>query len=425
MAFINGDWFHSRSSSNLEELLAVRILVFESQKPEYIGFGWSGGRERNQKMYQFAAAANIQPSTMQTKIRAMIRYGFIKDGNQCPLIWTRMGSLWNDLYTVGNYSAAKQVYELTLTISLAIFAFNDSQAQYSINPANGDMPLKFLLNNLDNYDSISSREFEALVDGNTSRVGSNTSYWKRDLINSGLFKDTRGKLIYTGKYTEFIQEVKNFEPYSLLCIEDWQSIRDNPLIEVSPFKNSVRIIFEAITQEQNIDEQVRDEIFTEPLIDAISEQEEIQIPEVDILSNDLRFTQSTRRIRNATWSMRIKKKYNYKCVVPRCDVTGKLFVDAAHIKPDNIPDGEIPHRAHILNGFCLCKHCHIVFDKGYFSLTDDHRLITSPKFNDIVGQNLKTVILTSANIKIKDRSDNRFPLVDFVRYHREHRYKNL
>jgi hypothetical protein len=180
MACINGDWFHSRSSSNLEELLAVRTLVFESQKPEYIVFGWSGGREGNQKMYQFAAAANIQPSTMQTKIRAMIRFGFIKDGNQCPLIWTRMGSLWNDLYTVGNYSAAKQVYELTLVISLAIFAFNNSQAQYSINPANGDMPLKFLLNNLDNNDSMSLREFEALVDGNTSRVGGNTSYWKRD-----------------------------------------------------------------------------------------------------------------------------------------------------------------------------------------------------------------------------------------------------
>lgn len=425
MVFINGDWFHSRSSSNLDELLAVRTLVFESQKLEYIGFGWSGGREGNQKMYQFAAAANIQPSTMQTKIRAMIRYGFIRDENQCPLIWTRMGSLWNDLYTVGNYSAAKQVYELTLTISLAIFAFNDSQTQYSINPADGDMPLKFLLNNLDNNDSISLGEFEALVDGNTSRVGSNTSYWERDLINSGLFKETHGRLIYTGKYPEFIQEIKNFEPDSLLNVEDWQAIRDNPLIEVSPFKNSVRAVFEAIALEENIDEQVRDEIFTDPLIDAISEQEETRTPEVDILNSNLRFAQSTRRIRNATWSMRIKKKYNYKCVVPRCDVTGKLFVDAAHIKPDNIPDVDIPHRSHTLNGLCLCKHCHILFDKGYFSLTDEHRIITSPKFNDIVDQNLKTVILSSTNIKIKNRLDNRFPFVDFVRYHREYCFRRL
>jgi hypothetical protein len=191
MTSINGDWFHSRSSSNLEELLTVRTLVLESQKPEYIGFGWSGGRSGNQKMYKFAAAADIQPSTMQTKIRAMIRYGFIKDGTQCPLVWTRMGSLWNDLHTVSNYGAAQKVYELTLTISLAIYAFNNTQAQYSINPANGEMPLKFLLNILDNQNSISLREFEALVDGNTQRVGDNASYWKRDLVNSGLFQEVK------------------------------------------------------------------------------------------------------------------------------------------------------------------------------------------------------------------------------------------
>ncbi len=423
MASINGDWFHSRSSSNLEELLTVRTLVLESQKPEYVGFGWSGGRYRNQKMYKFAGAANVQPSTMQTKIRAMIRYGFIKDGNQCPLVWTRMGSLWNDLYTVGNYSAAQKVYELTLTISLAVYAFNNTQAQYSVNPANGEMPLKFLLNILDSQNSVSLREFETLVDGNTQRVGSNASYWNADLINSGLFQEIQGKLFYTGRYPDFVQEIKSFEPSPFLTDEDWQSIRENPLIENSPFKKSIRSIFETITQEQNIDEQITDEIFTAPLVDAVAEQEEIQIPEIDILSDDLRFSQSTRRVRNAAWSIRIKKKYNYICAVPNCDVTGQIFVEAAHIKPDNAQDSNIPHRTHILNGICLCRHCHIAFDKGYFSMADDHKLITSAKFNDIPNQTLKTVIISSTNIQIKNRTDNRLPLVEFIRYHRSNRFK--
>jgi hypothetical protein len=149
MATINGDWFHSRSSSNLTELLTVRRLVLESQRPEYIGFGWSGGRYEKPQMHQFAAVADIKPSTMQTKIRTMIRYGFIRDSNQCPLIWTRMGSLWNDLYTVGNYNAAQEIYKLTLAISLAIYAFNNTSEQFSINPRNGELPLKFLLNILD------------------------------------------------------------------------------------------------------------------------------------------------------------------------------------------------------------------------------------------------------------------------------------
>lgn len=423
MASINGDWFHSRSSSNLDELLTVRTLVLESQKLEYIGFGWSGGRQGNQKMYDLAAAGSIQPSTMQTKIRAMIRYGFIKDGNLCPFIWTRMGSLWNDLYTIGNYSAAKQIYELTLSISLAIYAFNNTQAQYSINPANGDMPLKFLLSNLDN-NSISLQEFEKLVDKSTARVGANTSYWKRDLINSGLFQEANGQLVYTGKYQRFVNEIRTFTPSPLLNDADWQTIRENPLIEISPFKNSIREIFETITQEQHIEEQITDGIFTAPLVDAISEQEETAIPEVDILSNESRFANSTRRVRNATWSIRIKKKYSYTCIVPNCDVRGQMFVEAAHIKPDNIQDEGTPHRAHILNGLCLCRHCHIVFDKGYFSLTDDHKIITSTKFNEIADQNLKTVILSSANITIKNRIDNRLPLVEFIRYHRTTKFQN-
>lgn len=423
MASINGDWFHSRSSSNINELLTVRKIVFESQKPEYIGFGWSGGRLDNVRMYELAAAGNIQPSTMQTKIRAMIRYGFIKDGNACPLVWTRMGSLWNDLYTVGNFSAAKQTYELTLTISLAIYAFNNTSVQFSINPARGDMPLKFLLNILDSNNSISFREFEALVDGHTTRVGGNTSYWKRDLINSGLFQEVKERFYYNGKYPQFISEIKNFEPDPLLTDEDWLIIRDNPLVEISPFKNSVCDIFEAIIQEQNIEEEITDGILTTPLVDVISEQEELEIPEIDILSNDSRFAQSTRRVRNATWSIRIKRKYNYICAVPHCDVQGQIFVEAAHIKPDSAPDGEIPHRAHILNGLCLCRHCHIAFERGYFSLTDNHKIITSPKFNDIPDQNLKNIIITSSNSQIKGRVDGRLPLVEFIQYHRVNHFK--
>lgn len=424
MASINGDWFHSRSSSNIDELLTVRTLVLESQKLEYMGFGWSGGRQGNQRMYQFASVAGIEPSTMQTKIRAMIRYGFLQDGNTCPLVWTRMGSLWNDLYTIGNTGAAKQIYELTLSISLAIYSFNNTQAQFSTNPANGDMPLKFLLNSLDANNSISLQTFDIIVDGNTQRVGKNTSYWKRDLLNSGLFQQVNGNLIYTNRYTAFVNEVRAFVPNPMLTDADWNAIRENPLIEISPFRDSLRAIFENITQEQNIEDQITDGIFTAPLVDVISEQEEIAIPELDILSTDLRFANSTRRVRNQTWSIRIKKKYNYLCAVPNCDVNGQMFLESAHIKPDNVAEDGTPHRAHILNGLCLCRHCHIAFDKGYFSLTDDYRIVTSSMFENIPNQNLKTAIVSSNNNTIKNRIDNRLPLVEFIQYHRSVKFKS-
>jgi Predicted restriction endonuclease len=423
MASINGDWFHSRSSSNLSELLVVRKLVKESRKTEYLGLGWSGGRQGNQTMYAFADTVGIQPSTMQTKIRSMIRNGFLREGNTCPLIWTKMGSLWDELYTIRNHTAAQKIYELTLSISLAIYSFNDEQAQYSINPAEGDMPLKFLFNTLDKEDRISLTALEALVDGQTNRVGKNISYWKRDLINANLFEQVDNDLVYTGNYVQFVNELKNFNPSTSLSTEDWKEIRDNPLVEHSPFKTSLTEIFNSISEEQNIEINSRERL-SFPIIEAISEQEEVSIPEVDILNTSIRFSTSTRRVRNQTWAIRIKKKYQYTCAVPACDVHGRTFVESAHIKPDNVDELGTPHRTHILNGICLCRHCHISFDKGYFSLTDDHRIIVSPKFNEISDQHLKRVISNSENAIIKERTDGRYPLLEFIQYHRNEKFQS-
>lgn len=421
MASISGNWFHSRSSSNLSELETVRKMVLRSQIPRYIGMVWSGGRYANQLMFDFVEPFGIKPSTMQTKIRAMIRYGFVRDGNTFPLVWTRMGSLWNDLYSLGNYTSAKKIYELTLTISLALFAF-DSSDGFCANPSNGEMPLRFLLNNLDSNNAISLRVLEVLIDGETSRVGKNYSYWKTDLLNSGLFMESPNQLVYTGKYSLLVQEIKEFQPNRMLSDADWNAVRDNPLIEFSPFKKSLREIFEEISQEQTPEQPAADAL-SEPIIDAISEQDEVLIPEIDILSTDTRYAHSPRRVRNQIWSTRIKKKYLYTCAVPNCDVTGQIFVEAAHIKPDSAPEYGIPHRSHILNGLCLCRHCHIAFEKGFFTLTDDYKILTSSRFEEIPDQNIKTVILSSSDQIIKSRSDHRLPLVEFIQFHRNNQFK--
>ncbi len=100
MAHINGDWFHSRSSSNIGELLTVRKIVLESQKTDYIGLGWSGGRLNNEKLFRLSHTVGIEPSTMQTKIRTMIRYGFIRDENHCPIQFLTSKQMY---YITSNY----------------------------------------------------------------------------------------------------------------------------------------------------------------------------------------------------------------------------------------------------------------------------------------------------------------------------------
>ena len=403
--------------------MAVQTLLLESQKPKYPAhFIASIGREDNPLMYQFAQAVNIQPSTMQTKIRAMVRYGFVGESNKCPLTWTSIGNLWNELYTVRNLGAAKKIYELILSVSLAIYAFKDSGQQFIINPAKGEMPLKFLLNRLNADGEISLQDFTNLVDGNTSRVGNNTPYWKTDLINSGLFEESNACLVRTEKYENLVRELQNFIPDTSLDDEDWQRIRGNPLIQISPFGNSIKEIFEKMIQEQPTEELALDEIYTFPLVNVISEKEEAVLPELDILSENPRFVSNARRVRSATWSIRVKKKYRYICAVPRCDVVGKIFVESAHIKPDSAVGEGTPHRSHMLNGICLCRHCHVAFDRGYFALTDSHQVITSQRLEEVANQNLKTVILASSGITIKNRSDNKMPLLEFIRYHRKNKF---
>ncbi|WP_346879057.1 HNH endonuclease [Clostridium sp. UBA7791] len=420
MANINGDWFHSRSSSNITELLTVRDIINESKKLEYNGMSWSGGRYGNQRLYDLAIAGRVKPSTLQTKLRAMIRFGFLEDNKYCPIRWSKMGQVWNDLYVSGNEEVANQIYKCILIVSLATIAFINEKPYYELNPAKGELPLKYLLNNLDCDNSISISNFYNMVDGNTTRVGDNISYWKKDLVNSGLFKEDNGYLVYTCIYNELVEEIKKFIPDSTLSDEDWILIRQNPMIDISPFKESVRKIFEAI-----LDNSISDsnEFNQDPISEIISEQLENRLPQVDILSTETNYITSTRKVRNSTWSKRVKKRYNNKCVVPECDVEGELFVQGCHIKPDNLNEEGTPHRAHILNGVCMCYLCHKLFDNGYFTFDDNGRIIVSSEIAKLPEQRATKVIKMSENKIIKSSNDRRLPLHEFIDYHRKNIFK--
>ncbi len=414
MASVNGDWFHSRISSNLSELLTIRKALFESQKLEYIGINWKGN---NAKMEAFAYKIGIADSQLRTKTRAMIRNGFIQDDDFCPLKWTKYGEIWNDLYTNGSYEDAKKLYELILIVSLAIYAFNDKN--YTTNPSKGELPLKTLFNLLDNEQAISIKSFSILVDGNKTGTAKNVTYWRADLVNTGLFVEKDKKLIYTGKYLELVNIIKNFVPNSILIDADWNTIRENPILSISPFSDFFKNAFLEIIQNNEKESEKENEKLITNLIDYLAEEENNSLPEIDILSNNTKFVQTNRRVRNATWSLRIKQKYGFRCAMPDCDAEGQFLVEAAHIKPDNAQDGQVPHRTHILNGLCLCRNCHLLFDRGYFSIADDTKVITSSILSNIKEQHLKKVIVNSANNELKLRIDNRKPLSEFLAYHRE------
>lgn len=422
MLSLYGDWLHPRSSSKLSELVAVRKLVIESSNPIYSGKSWSAGRQHNSYLFSFAGHIGVEPSTMQTKIRAMIKFGFLEDNKILPLKWTKLGELWNDLYSLGNLESANEIYQIILTISLSLVSFKD-QHDFCVNPHDGDMPLKFLLNNLDSNNSITLTQLSKFIDGKTSRAGKNLPYWKDDLLNSGLFVEYKDSLFYSKKYPEIVNVIKRLTPNHSLTQNDWVEIRRNPLIKKSPYAEVLKESFVNIALRKLIIDGGFSDL-VEPLIESVARENELLIDDsLDILSTDVRFATSTRRIRNNIWAKKVKKSYKNMCCIPECDTQGDLFVTAAHIKPDNLPETGTPHRAHILNGISLCRNCHIAFDNGYFTLTEDGYVIVSSEIEKIADQHVKKVIVDSSRKQIRSRQDSRLPLKEFILYHQENIFK--
>jgi len=393
----------------------VRKIVHESQKLKYSGLIWSGGRANNRLLYDLAKCIEVEPSTMQTKVRGMIRNGFLHDNNTCPLVWTVLGGLWNDLYSIGNHDHAKTVYTLTLATSLLLFAFDNNG--YNINPAISFLPLKLIFSLLDKNNTISYNQLRYLIDGNTGRKGENVGYWISDLINSGLFFQEGDTIKYTNYFDKIIREYINFIPNASYSDIDWYEIHNNQLIDKSPFSKIIKeTLLDIIGSEI---EDFKYNIQTVPVIEAVSIEIEKEVPDIEILSDNVNTILVNKRVRNSVWSIRVKKEYGYNCIVPYCDSQGYPFIVAAHVKPDSSPESAIPHRAHLLNGICLCHNCHAAFDKGLFSIDEKYKIVVSPKLENIEKQHTKRIISQSINKIIKDRLGGKMPLQEFIRFHRE------
>ncbi|MBO9673637.1 MAG: HNH endonuclease [Sphingobacteriaceae bacterium] len=110
-----------------------------------------------------------------------------------------------------------------------------------------------------------------------------------------------------------------------------------------------------------------------------------------------------RIVRDTYVSQQVKNLYDHKCQI--CGTTIEtqtgFYVEAAHIqalgKPHNGPDI-------VENILCLCPNHHVMFDYGMISISNDFQIL-----------GLKNTVLSIH----KNHNIN----VDFIKYHREHFYK--
>ncbi len=81
-------------------------------------------------------------------------------------------------------------------------------------------------------------------------------------------------------------------------------------------------------------------------------------------------------VRHEIFPSVVREPYGYACAVCGADATdnrGSYVVQAAHIIPFNVSHSDNPR-----NGIVLCGNHHTGFDRGWYSITDDMRVIVSP-----------------------------------------------
>ncbi len=126
-----------------------------------------------------------------------------------------------------------------------------------------------------------------------------------------------------------------------------------------------------------------------------------------------------RPFRDAAFARAIREAYESTCAVTGLKLLnggGRVEIEAAHIRP--IGDGHMGPDS-VRNGLALSRTVHWMFDRGLVSISDDYRLLVSKA----VPTDALHMFPPHRQIRLPD-IPNLQPHKQFLRYHREHIYKD-
>ena len=123
------------------------------------------------------------------------------------------------------------------------------------------------------------------------------------------------------------------------------------------------------------------------------------------------YKELAQRIGHQEFSENVKKNFRFKCCFPNCDVEGRDFLISGHIA--RWADNE-SLRGSTENGLCFCLMHDKAFEKGYFTLNEDFRVIITN--NELHRRPWLNNLLTNGeNVEIKPREID--PSIDALKEH--------
>jgi putative restriction endonuclease len=123
-------------------------------------------------------------------------------------------------------------------------------------------------------------------------------------------------------------------------------------------------------------------------------------------------------VRNSAFRRNIVSLYQQNCALCRLKIVsqdGQDIVDGAHIKPFS----EF-HDDRFDNGIALCKNHHWAFDRGWFGVNDDYKIIVPPhRIYEETPVNMRSLQDYNGEDILLPNEETYNPRVDSLQWHRE------
>ena len=147
----------------------------------------------------------------------------------------------------------------------------------------------------------------------------------------------------------------------------------------------------------------------------------LEVPPDDIIAADatqfLASDQSEVK-RDVKFAVRVLPAYNYTCALTRyrmIAVNGTTVLDAAHIRQFKRGGSNHP-----TNGIALSKTSHWLFDRGFWSITDDFRVLVAKDSFDEAGEDAYMLKSLAGSELLKPTNQHFLPDRQSLAWHRRH-----
>jgi putative restriction endonuclease len=125
-------------------------------------------------------------------------------------------------------------------------------------------------------------------------------------------------------------------------------------------------------------------------------------------------------VRDAFFRKAVVYIYDYKCAFCGLNVNRSLtqtIVDGAHIKPfAQFYDSKID------NGISFCKNHHWAFDRGWFAINDDYKIIVANDLHEY-SPNAKPITAFNGETIILPNLEQYYPRLEALKWHRQNIFR--